>query len=190
MQINEESILIENRNTRKKNNKEKNIKKSKINDYSLVDKNNFNLSCMLISIISIILFVFFIKKIKSSFFPSSNIILETPYSESNNIINDQSLINELKNIINSFELSPIDISKSIQKNPISKTPQISIIIPVFNNAEKIKLTIHSIQFQNISDIEIIIVDDNSEDNTKQFIEEAQKEDPRIKLLKNQNNKGI
>ena len=184
MQINEESILIENRNTNKKNNKEKNIKISKINDYSLINKNNFNLSCILISIISIFLFIFFIKKIKFSFFPSSNIILETPSSESNNIINDQSLINELKNIINSFELSPIDISKS------SKTPQISVIIPVFNNAEKIKLTIHSIQFQNISDIEIIIVDDNSEDNTKQFIEEAQKEDPRIKLLKNQNNKGI
>ena len=190
MQINEESILIENRNTNKKNNKEKNIKISKINDYSLINKNNFNLSCILISIISIFLFIFFIIKIKYSFFPSSNIILETPSSESNNIINDQSLINELKNIINSFELSPIDISKSIQKNPISKTPQISVIIPVFNNAEKIKLTIHSIQFQNISDIEIIIVDDNSEDNTKQFIEEAQKEDPRIKLLKNQNNKGI
>ena len=39
-------------------------------------------------------------------------------------------------------------------------------------------------------LKIIIVDYNSEDNTKQFIEEAQKEDPRIKLLKNQNNKGI
>ena len=190
MQINEESILIENRNTNKKNNKEKNIKISKINDYSLINKNNFNLSCILISIISIFLFIFFIIKIKCSFFPSSNIIQEEPSSELNNIINDQPLITELKNIINSFELSPIDISKSIQKNPISKTPQISIIIPVFNNAEKIKLTIHSIQFQNISDIEIIIVDDNSEDNTKQFIEEAQKEDPRIKLLKNQNNKGI
>ena len=43
MQINEESILIENRNTRKKNNKEKNIKISKINDYSLINKNNFNI---------------------------------------------------------------------------------------------------------------------------------------------------
>ena len=58
MQINEESILIENRNTNKKINKEKNIKKSKINDYSLIDKNNFNLSCILISIISIDNFLF------------------------------------------------------------------------------------------------------------------------------------
>ena len=190
MQNNEESILIKNKKTKKKIDKEIRIKKPNINDYFQIIKKNLNLTTISLFIVIIIIFILYIKVFKPLYEPPAKIILDNPSSESENIINGQPLITELTNKIKSFEVSPISNPQSIQKNPSSKNPQISIIIPVFNNAEKIKLTIHSIQFQNISDIEIIIVDDNSEDNTKQFIEEAQKEDPRIKLLKNQNNKGI
>ena len=190
MQNNEESILIKNRKTKKEIDKEIRIKKPNINDYFQIIKKNLNLTTISLFIVIIIIFILYIKVFKPLYEPPAKIILDNPSSESENIINGQPLITELTNKIKSFEVSPISNPQSIQKNPSSKNPQISIIIPVFNNAEKIKLTIHSIQFQNISDIEIIIVDDNSEDNTKQFIEEAQKEDPRIKLLKNQNNKGI
>ena len=190
MQNNEESILIKNKKTKKKIDKEIRIKKPNINDYFQIIKKNLNLTTISLFIVIIIIFILYIKVFKPLYEPPAKINLDNPSSDSENIINGQPLITELTNKIKSFEVSPISNPQSIQKNPSSKNPQISIIIPVFNNAEKIKLTIHSIQFQNISDIEIIIVDDNSEDNTKQFIEEAQKEDPRIKLLKNQNNKGI
>lgn len=75
----------------------------------------------------------------------------------------------------------------IQKS--SKYIKISVIIPVFNSINSIKSTIRSIQNINMSDIEIILIDDYSLDNTVKIIQELQKEDPRIKLIKNFKNRG-
>ena len=47
----------------------------------------------------------------------------------------------------------------------------------------------SIQNQNFSDIEIIIIDDNSRDNSIEIINELMREDQRIKLIKNNINRG-
>ena len=70
------------------------------------------------------------------------------------------------------------------------TPKITAIIPVFNAFKTIKYAIRSIQNQNMSDIEIILVDDVSTDNSLEIIEELMLEDKRIKLIKNKENKGI
>ena len=185
MQTNEESILIVNKKNKRKNSNEKD---KEIKNYSLINKYIFNPFCIILFIILIILFIFLSTNIKNLFHQNeSNISL----SESSNYITNQTLINELKNLIKSFEKSLTINPQNIKEKIASPTNIIiSVIIPVLNNAEKIKLTIHSIQSQNMSDIEIIIIDDNSEDNTVKLIEEIQKEDSRIKLLKNQNNKGI
>jgi len=71
-----------------------------------------------------------------------------------------------------------------------KKPRISVIVPVYNIEKKIKKCIRSIQNQNMSDIEIIIVDDASTDNTTEIIKEFQKEDKRIKILYNNKTMGI
>ena len=42
----------------------------------------------------------------------------------------------------------------------------------------------------MKDIEIILVDDCCTDNSTKYIEEAQKKDPRIILMKNKKNMGI
>ena len=42
----------------------------------------------------------------------------------------------------------------------------------------------SVQFQNFKDIEIILVDDKSTDNSNSIIEEYKKRDKRIILIKN------
>jgi glycosyltransferase involved in cell wall biosynthesis len=49
--------------------------------------------------------------------------------------------------------------------------------------------VHSIQNQNLINIEIIIVDDSSIDNSVSIIKGLMKEDPRIILLTNKENKG-
>ena len=71
----------------------------------------------------------------------------------------------------------------------SKKPKISIVIPVYNKEKIIKRTLRSIQNQNMNDIEIILVNDYSTDNTLYTIQKLQKEDPRIIIINNQKNKG-
>ena len=77
------------------------------------------------------------------------------------------------------------------KNPILyMDPKISVVIPLYNCEKYILRAIKSIQYQNISNIEIILIDDNSTDNTISLIKKIQNEDNRIKLIKNQKNMGI
>ena len=70
-----------------------------------------------------------------------------------------------------------------------KEPKISIISPIYNKEKYILQFIRSIQNQYFDDIEIILVDDCSKDNTKKEIEKLQKVDERIILIKHKNNKG-
>ena len=73
---------------------------------------------------------------------------------------------------------------------ISNTPRISSIIPVYNCKNTILRAIRSIQNQNFLDLEIILVNDFSTDDSLLYIQELQKEDPRIKIINNKKNMGI
>ena len=46
-----------------------------------------------------------------------------------------------------------------------KLPKISVIIPVYNGGKYLKYSLRSVQNQKMKDIEIIIVDDNSSDDS-------------------------
>lgn len=50
--------------------------------------------------------------------------------------------------------------------------------------------VKSIQYQNISEIEIILIEDYSKDNTLSIIEKIQKEDKRVRIIKNKKNMGV
>lgn len=56
---------------------------------------------------------------------------------------------------------------------------ISVIIPTYNEEERIKRAIDSIRNQTYSNLEIIVVDDQSTDNTKKIVENIIKEDNRV-----------
>ena len=71
----------------------------------------------------------------------------------------------------------------------SDTPKVSAIIPVYNSRGIILRSIRSIQNQNMKNIEIILVNDFSTDDSLSYIQELQKEDPRIKIINNQKNMG-
>ena len=73
------------------------------------------------------------------------------------------------------------------KFKLSKNPKISIIKPVFhsfNSLYYLNYSLRSIQNQNLTDIEIIVIDDASNDNNQliNLVKKFQEEDPRIKLL--------
>ena len=71
----------------------------------------------------------------------------------------------------------------------SENPKISVVIPVYNKEKFILRVLRSIQNQSFKDIEIIFYDDGSYDNSTKLIEEFQKEDERIILIKHDINKG-
>ena len=67
-------------------------------------------------------------------------------------------------------------------------PKISLIITIYNQDYYIKELYSHIQQQELKDIEIIFVDDDSKDNSSLIIKELMKKDKRIIYLKNEINK--
>ena len=69
-------------------------------------------------------------------------------------------------------------------------PYISVCIPAYNMEEYIERNLLSIINQSFQDFEIIIVNDASEDNTKNIISKIQSNDNRIKLLSHSKKLGV
>ena len=72
----------------------------------------------------------------------------------------------------------------------SENPKISIVITVYNGEGFLKTALLSIQNQDFKDIEIIMIDDCSKDNSVNLIKELMIKDPRIILYQNKENKGM
>lgn len=89
-----------------------------------------------------------------------------------------------------YKICNNDISLE-NKNKFKKneSPKISIISTIYKKEKFILRLIKSIQNQNFTEIEIIIIDDCSEDSTVNIIKNLQKEDGRILLIKHKKNKG-
>jgi glycosyltransferase involved in cell wall biosynthesis len=65
-------------------------------------------------------------------------------------------------------------------------PFFSIIVPTYNRASFLHRSIVSVQGQNFSDWELIIVDDGSADHTQEVVHSYAKEDERIKYFRQKN----
>ena len=66
---------------------------------------------------------------------------------------------------------------------------ISVVLPVYNGADLVSLSIDSVLKQTYKNFELIIINDGSKDNTKEIIEEYAKKDSRITVI-NQENRRI
>lgn len=66
--------------------------------------------------------------------------------------------------------------------------KVSVILPTYNRAKIIQKSIESVLNQTVKDIELIIVDDGSNDNTKEVISEIK--DSRIKYILLEKNGGV
>ena len=67
---------------------------------------------------------------------------------------------------------------------------ISVIIPVYNDEEYLHVCINSVINQTYSNLEIICVDDDSSDSSYEILKYFANKDSRIKILKNETNKGL
>ena len=72
---------------------------------------------------------------------------------------------------------------------IDTEPIISAIIPVYNSEKTIYNAICSIQNQNFTNFEIILIDDFSNDNSSEIIKNLKKIDNRINIISNKKNMG-
>ena len=68
-------------------------------------------------------------------------------------------------------------------------PDVSVIILAYNQANCFHKALRSVQNQSLKNIEIIVIDDCSLDNTTEVMEKYMKKNNRIKYIKNQSNKG-
>lgn len=70
-----------------------------------------------------------------------------------------------------------------------QAPKISVIIPVYNGEKYLKACIDSIINQRYKDLEVIIVNDGSQDKTREICNAYLEKDKRIRLI-NKNNGGV
>ena len=68
-------------------------------------------------------------------------------------------------------------------------PAISVIIPLYNEEERILNCLSSVTKQCIKDIEILVVDDVSIDNSVNIVSELASKDKRVKLICHAQNLG-
>lgn len=80
---------------------------------------------------------------------------------------------------------------------MEKTPFFSVVMPAYNCEDTVGKTIESVLNQSFADLELIIINDGSTDNTQQVLERYHSEDSRVRFKTIQNggpgnarNKGI
>lgn len=71
--------------------------------------------------------------------------------------------------------------------PQASIPLVSVCIPTYRGAEHIGAAVESVLAQSLTDFELLIIDDNSPDDTAKVV--ARYHDPRIRFLLNPSNLG-
>ncbi len=71
-----------------------------------------------------------------------------------------------------------------------KTPRVSVILPSYNGSRFLSRAVMSVQAQDFTDWELIIVDDGSIDATLEIAQECARADTRIRVVSHEKNQGI
>ncbi|MDP2788592.1 MAG: glycosyltransferase family 2 protein [bacterium] len=71
-----------------------------------------------------------------------------------------------------------------------KMPAVSIILPAYNGAKSLKKALSSVLAQSYTNWELLVINDDSSDNTENIVLSFAKNDNRIKYLKNEHNLGV
>ena len=74
-----------------------------------------------------------------------------------------------------------------QKPATSERPKVSVILPTYNRAHMIRRAIDTVLNQTFADIELIVVDDGSTDDTKAVVSSIS--DPRLRYVQHSENRG-
>jgi hypothetical protein len=70
------------------------------------------------------------------------------------------------------------------------TPRVSVVMPVYNGETFLAEAVESVLGQTLRDLELVAVDDGSEDGSRAILERFVRADPRVRLIVNEQNLGI
>lgn len=74
-------------------------------------------------------------------------------------------------------------------NPVESRIKLSVLMPAFNSAGAIKTAIKGVLEQTWRNLELIVVDDCSTDETAAVVETIASTDPRVRLIRQERNQG-
>jgi len=83
----------------------------------------------------------------------------------------------------------LPLSMSNLTSDVNIGPKVSVIIPVYNSADTLSIAIQSLLEQSWKNLEIIVVDDCSPDNTYQVAQSFSKQEKRVKAIQHKKNGG-
>ncbi len=69
------------------------------------------------------------------------------------------------------------------------SPLVSVIVPTYNRADLVRRAVDSILLQTHRNVEVLVIDDGSTDQTLEVLKEAQARDSRVQPLRNNSPKG-
>src|SRR5690625_3295220 len=107
----------------------------------------------------------------------------------------------INSIMKKFNKSPLQLSEDSDKHSydrlrsfpktkaVNEGVKVSIIVPTFNAADYIGTAIESLLTQSWTNLEVIVVDDCSNDHTVEVVKAYQAKDDRVILLQTENNSG-
>src|SRR5690625_740161 len=107
-------------------------------------------------------------------------------------------LTHINKVFHHFALAPLPTTKTIthydeltMETPekIKDSTKISVILPAYNSETGIKIAIESILNQTWQNLELLIIDDCSTDNTWEVIQQYAKEDERIRIFQTEKNSG-
>lgn len=76
--------------------------------------------------------------------------------------------------------------KNQSVNESNSTPLVSVIIPAYNAENFIAKTLESVLSQTYQNMEVLVIDDGSQDTTAKIVESIAQKDSRVTLLKQEN----
>ncbi|MBQ9968599.1 MAG: glycosyltransferase [Oscillospiraceae bacterium] len=71
-----------------------------------------------------------------------------------------------------------------------KKPLVSVVMPACNAERFVEEAVMSVLGQTVSDLELIVVDDGSSDETRQILGRIAEQDARVRLVVNEENMGV
>lgn len=101
-------------------------------------------------------------------------------------VSELGLEEDVEELSNNTLVAKIFESKNYFDNVI---PDISVIIPMYNSQEYIRIAVDSVLNQTKKEVEILLVDDCSTDNSAQICEEYYKEEKRVRVIRQKKNAG-